>query len=186
MRVVAGRLKGRRLKPVPGPRTRPTSDRVREALFQILGGKLEPTPTLDLFAGTGALGIEAWSRGAEPIWFVESDSRALRVLHENLRQVRIDPFCHVFELRAEAALPRLKARDLHFGLILADPPYAATRDFWQRSRDHWSALLSPSGVLVLEHGRGCHLPDPPGLRSLPTRVYGDSALSLWTRSEEAP
>lgn len=180
MRVVAGRLKGRRLKAVPGSATRPTSDRVREALFQILGGELEPVEVLDLFAGTGALGIEAHSRGAGPVLFVEKDARARKVLEQNVEP--LGDQARVAAASAEGALRRLVRDRRRFGLVLVDPPYRMTVPFLQKHAEAWSELLHPEGTLVVEHATGTGLPQVPGLESLGSRTYGDTSVSLWVKA----
>src|SRR5688500_9337459 len=135
MRVIAGRLGGRRLVAPRGMKTRPTSDRVREALFSMLGN-LEDRVVLDLYAGTGALGIEAMSRGAARAVFVESARPALEALRQNLASLGLvggaagansGEGCHVVGARAERAVVDI-ARWGPFDLVFADPPYALVPD----------------------------------------------------------
>src|SRR5882757_9379369 len=127
MRVIAGSLGGRRLIAPPGRATRPTSDRVREALFSILGG-VEGDEVLDLFAGTGALGIEALSRGAKQVTFVEQARAALRALRQNLRQLDLEPRAQVIAAPVERVLQSPSWPAETFDLVLIDPPYSAIRD----------------------------------------------------------
>ncbi len=124
MRVIAGTLGGRRLKAPAGRVTRPTSDRVREALFAMLG-QLEGARVLDLFAGTGALGIEALSRGAERAVFVERDARVMAVLKDNLAALEIgSPPADTRRMDALAALRSARGREETYDLLFIDPPYA--------------------------------------------------------------
>src|SRR4051812_23969742 len=124
MRLTGGLDRGRKLRAPRGATTRPTGAKVREAMFNILGPPpLEPV--LDLFAGTGALGIEAMSRGAESVFFVERDARALQALHRNLRELGLAARSRVLGADVRAALKHLSAEGVRFGWVFLDPPYAA-------------------------------------------------------------
>ncbi len=149
VRVIAGRLKGRKIQVPEGGGVRPTSDRAREALFSILGSRVEGGNVLDLYSGSGALGIEAYSRGAASVTFLEADRRVHQVLVANLARLGIGSDCRAvlgsvgsFQERIKSVAP--------YRLILADPPYS---DFpGQRLLDWCSepGLLEPEGVLVVE------------------------------------
>lgn len=152
MRIIGGRLKGRRLAGVKG-QIRPTADRVREAIFNILGPQVVDTKVLDLFAGTGALGIEALSRGAQNAFFVENHHSALQVLQRNLMQCGLTEVSRVVALPAVQALSRLAAAGEHFSLIFLDPPYdfgipAAILPVLAEKK-----LVAPSGQVIVEHSR---------------------------------
>src|SRR5215212_8363551 len=121
MRVIAGSYKGRRLQAPPGLATRPTSDRVREALFSILGARVESARVLDLFAGSGALGIEALSRGAAAATFVDNAAPAIRALEANLRDVEADATVVRAEVRRFLGGASRSARQ--YDLVFLDPPY---------------------------------------------------------------
>ncbi|MCC6746973.1 MAG: 16S rRNA (guanine(966)-N(2))-methyltransferase RsmD [Deltaproteobacteria bacterium] len=181
MRIIAGEARGRTLKAPRGEKTRPTSDRVREALFSILEARLElaGVVVLDLYAGSGALALEALSRGAERAVLVDRAGPALRVLRENVHALGYDARCRVLPLPAEAALVRLAAADETFGLILADPPYAD--DPLPLLADLSAGpLLASGGLVVFEHDRRRSLPAASGRLTLEVaRVYGDTALSLY-------
>ncbi len=173
MRVVAGIARGRKLVAPKGDVTRPTSDFVREAMFNTLGSFLdiEGASVLDLFAGTGALGIEALSRGADHATFVESQRAALEAIRANLAATRFVGQATVLSLDAARFSP--PAVDLAF----VDPPYAF---------GEWSALLARlnAGIAVLESDREV---DPgPGWRVLRVKKYGTTVVTLTSKTESAP
>ena len=179
MRVVGGVAGGRRISAPRGSATRPTSDRAREALFSTVATLLDlrGARVLDLYAGSGALGLEALSRGAGTAVFVESDPRALRVLRGNVAAVGM-PGAVVRAERVERALAG-PAPELPFDLVLVDPPYGA-------AVDGVLAALVPAwagGVVVVE--RAAQDPGvfwPPGLREVKVRHYGDTNLWYGQRS----
>jgi 16S rRNA (guanine966-N2)-methyltransferase len=185
--VIAGVLGGRRFAAPRGRETRPTSDRVREALF----AALEPVTgarVLDLYAGSGALAIEALSRGAAHAVLVERAPAALAVLRANLRSLGLEAVSVVIA----APLPRAldaAARAGPFDLVLADPPYGAlgaARDVLSSLLDRPGAL-EPRGRLVLEHAARDRAPDLAGACVARTRRYGDTAVSFYAiASAEAP
>jgi 16S rRNA (guanine966-N2)-methyltransferase len=178
MRVIAGRLGGRRLDAPPGRDTRPTSDRVREAIFSILAD-VTGARVLDLYAGTGALGIEALSRGAERAVFVESGPRALAVLKKNLAALALEPASKVLAVRAERAVTAIAA-DGPFDLVLIDPPYADVA-----AAAKVAAALVEKGALaegariVLEHASGERGVEIPGTSIVSERRYGDTGVTLY-------
>ena len=122
IRIVAGEFRRRKIRVFPGTRVRPTSDRVREALFNILGPGFEAIRALDAFAGTGALGLEALSRGAAVVTFLESDPAVVKLLRENIDRLGVVARSHVVVAPAEAAIGRALP-GAPFDLVLADPPY---------------------------------------------------------------
>jgi len=149
MRVIAGTAKGRRLKPVPGESTRPITDRVKVALFDILAGDIQESAFLDLFAGTGGVGIEALSRGARQAVFVEIDPQATRILNENLKSTRLEENAVVVRSDSFSFLER---RERHpFEIIYIAPPQY--RSLWIRAlqsvdgRPDW---LAPDGMVVVQ------------------------------------
>ncbi len=179
MRIIAGSARGTRLAPVPKD-VRPTSDRVRESLFNSLGQFFEGA-ALDLYAGTGALGIEALSRGCESAVFVEKDRRALATIRENLRRTRLEGRAEVVPGDVGRVLDRMLTDRRQFNLIFADPPYriAATEVGAQLSR--LGNLLAPGGRIVIESG------DPraewsTGRKGV-TRRYGGTYVTILERSE---
>jgi len=178
MRVIAGSLKGRRLKAPEWDGLRPTSDRLRETLFNILAPRVAGARVLDGYAGTGALGIEAMSRGAASVAFVERDRRAQQLIVENLAHCDLTSGCVIIRASVARAIDDLTHAHDSFDLILLDPPYDETVD---SVVDSAGALLAPRGVLVLEHARRRPSPMSAG-RLARTRqlVAGDSALSFYS------
>jgi 16S rRNA (guanine(966)-N(2))-methyltransferase RsmD len=183
MRIIAGTLKGRRLQTPRWEGLRPTSDRLRETLFDILGARVEGALVLDGFAGTGAVGIEALSRGASEVVFVEQDDRAARLIAENLRRCGVSDGYAI--IRADfGRLSRPAGRRL-FDLIVLDPPYGGPeRDRCLARAASW---LAPSGLLVLEHARRREAPSVAGgLVRVRVVEAGDSALSFYRSGSTDP
>jgi 16S rRNA (guanine966-N2)-methyltransferase len=174
MRVIAGELGGRKLQ-TPAGGVRPTSDRVREALFQRLGDFADAR-VLDLYAGSGALGIEALSRGAARAVFVERSARAVAVVRANLAQLGIADRARVVHADAIAAIRSLARGSERFDLVFADPPYASdelARTFAVLGE---AGIVVPGGMLVAETQQRVEVPDAPGFAELDRRRYGDSVL----------
>lgn len=178
MRIIAGALRGRRLDAPPGPETRPTADRVRETLFSMLASRLgsfEGLRVADLFAGSGALGLEAISRGAAHATFVESDSKAAAVIRDNALKLGIEERVRVLGGSA-LALPRSEP----FDLILADPPYAAgsgTAAVRAVADAHW---LAPGGWMSVETARRDEV-EPGGWSVEAEREVGRVRLTILRR-----
>ncbi len=181
MRIIAGSFKGRRLKTPTWEGLRPTSDRLRETVFNLLAPRIAGARVLDGYAGTGAVGIEALSRGASWVTFVEQDRRAAALVEANLAQCGIANGYAIIRADVVGALERLAhAPGESFDVVLLDPPYA---DPFEPALTAAAAVLAAGGVVVLEHAarRGA----PPAIAGLSrTRkvAAGDSALSLYHRS----
>jgi 16S rRNA (guanine(966)-N(2))-methyltransferase RsmD len=174
VRVTGGRLGGRRLA-APAPGVRPTADRVREALFARLG-PLDGARVLDLYAGTGALGIEALSRGAHDTVFVERSSASASVLHRNLETLDLVGCSRIVRSEVRGALRRLAREGQRFDLVLADPPYADRDVAASLALLVAGDLLAPGATVVVERSRRHPLPIVEGLVSRDTRRYGDTEL----------
>jgi len=187
MRVVAGTAKGHRLRAPKGPDTRPTSDRVKEALFSSLQAHVPDAQVLDLFAGSGALGIEALSRGAAAATFVESDRRARTAIDANLTATHLADRATVFGRDVRATLSALAGRGARFDLVLVDPPYALN------AADLASVLagiveVTGNGAQVrLEQGSrlAAKVTWPDGLVQTGIRRYGDTVILEAERTETA-
>jgi 16S rRNA (guanine966-N2)-methyltransferase len=176
VRVIAGRLGGRVLKAPPGDATRPTSAKVKEALFSILG-ELTGLRVLDLYAGSGALGIEAISRGASSAVFVEAARPALGCLRHNLEQLGLESVTSVVSGRVEASIKRLVGA---FDLVLCDPPWRDVRSaLTQLAALAEAGLLSSAARLVLEHAAKDRIEPLPMLGVYDQRHWGDTAVSLF-------
>ena len=182
VRVIAGRYRGRRLETFPGRDVRPTSDRVRESLFGILGERVVGARVLDCFAGTGALGIEALSRGAGGAAFVENDPRVLLVLRKNLGL--LDPMDTRVVIAGDALTPQnWREKGFPARLVFADPPYR--RGFVPAFLDRLSALgaLGSESLVVVEHERELAV-EKPGWAPTDRREYGDTAITFLTCREK--
>ena len=180
MRVIAGSLKGRRLKAPTWEGLRPTSDQLRETLFNILGARIPGARVLDGYAGTGAVGIEALSRGAAAVTFVEQDRRARALIAENLALCGVASGYAIIDTSALRAFRELHARGAVFDLVLLDPPYADNDTQITALLTESVAILAPEGLVVLEHARRRQLPPPAG-PLVQTRIVaaGDSALAFY-------
>jgi 16S rRNA (guanine966-N2)-methyltransferase len=186
MRIIAGALKGRRLAPVRG-RMRPTAAKVRESVFNILGPAVPGVRVLDLFAGTGALGIEALSRGAVAAVFVEDHPQSLQVLRRNLKDLGIMDGAAVWPLPVAAAVKKLAARGERFGVAFLDPPYGGGAAVAALSLLASLEVLEPGARVVVEHSRREALPEACGpLRRLDVRRYGDTQVAFYRMEERDP
>jgi 16S rRNA (guanine(966)-N(2))-methyltransferase RsmD len=189
VRIIAGRFRGQGIAAPKGDATRPTSDRVREALFSILGD-VEGLDVLDLYAGSGALGLEALSRGARSATFVDEARTALAALRANIASLAVVEETAVVAAEARAGLKRLARAGRTFGLALVDPPYAH-REVVTVLKDLVALrLLVPGAWVVLEHAARSEPPvvdTAPGLVARFSRAYGDTALTFyrWSNVEAA-
>ncbi len=175
MRIIGGTHRGRRLSTPRWEGLRPTSDRLRETLFDILGPCVEGARVLDACAGTGAVGLEALSRGAAHAVFVDRDPRAVALIRRNAEACGLAAHCTVRRGVLPAAFRRLVSGE--FDLILLDPPYAAP-DLGPMLAAA-AARLAPGGRLVMEHARRLEPPAPPGFEALRSVRAGDSALRFY-------
>lgn len=185
MRVIAGTYRSRLLKSLKGGALRPTSDRLRETLFNVLGTSVEGARFLDLFAGTGAVGIEALSRGAREAVFVENHAAAARLIRANLAALGVGSAAHVVAADALRALERLSpgpdTANAAFDIVFLDPPYAAEEEY-ARILDFLGnhALLAPGALVIAEHRKKFDLPTRAGvLRRVRVLQQGDAALSFF-------
>lgn len=181
MRVIAGKFRSRRLKSPSTLHVRPTSDRMRETLFNVLGPAVEDALFFDLYAGTGAIGIEAISRGAREVVFVESHAATGNLIRENLAALGIGEGAEVIQDPVVRALDKLAARHLLADFIFLDPPYNAPDEYAQTLEFlDTSHLVAPEGIVIAEHRRKIDLPDR-FLRLERTRLLeqGDAALSFY-------
>jgi 16S rRNA (guanine966-N2)-methyltransferase len=174
-RITGGSLGSRKVRSPKGTHVRPTPGRVKESLFSILMPRLEGARVLDLFAGTGAIGFEAASRGAARVVSVEVRREIAHDIEEAAKNLGIDDVVTVFQAPAERALYRLEGP---FDIVYLDPPYAdpVPLQLFKLMRER--QLLAPDAVVVYEHAAKRILPDIPGYRSAREEVYGDVALAF--------
>ncbi len=180
MRVISGKAKGRRLKLPPESYTRPTADRVKEALFNILGERVYGSIFLDCFAGSGSIGIEALSRGAERVHFVEKNPAVLKILEQNLEKTGFKEQSRIWKGDAQRVLQRGFSGEI-FDIIFLDPPYALINpeDFLDLIEKNW--FLKSLGIVILETSSQADLFDLGFWRLAENRVYGDTRLLIWQR-----
>ncbi|MGI6567123.1 MAG: 16S rRNA (guanine(966)-N(2))-methyltransferase RsmD [Firmicutes bacterium] len=184
MRVIAGAAKGRRLDSVKGLKTRPTSDRVKESLFSILGERVAMGRFLDLYAGSGAVGIEALSRGAPAAVFVDHSRAAVQVIRRNLERTGLAELAEVYQTNVERAVSILAKRRLDFACIFLDPPYSSGRAAGTLAAIDQSSLAGPDTLVIVEHGRQEEVPERVGsLRLCRVQAYGDTKISFLLRQD---
>lgn len=182
MRIIAGTFRSRQLKPLKKLPIRPTSDMLRETLFNILGSRVEGARFLDLFAGSGAVGIEAISRGASDVVFVENHRATARLIRENLGLLEISAGARLISSEALAAIAKLEAEHANaFDLIFLDPPYANERDYHSVLHTlERSLLVGDSSVVITEHRKTFCLPLTIGrMQQFRMLKQGDAALSFY-------
>lgn len=181
MRVIAGTARGIRLKMVPGSHVRPTADRVKESLFNVIGPFFDGGNVLDLFAGTGSLGIEALSRGIEHAVFVDKSLASTKVVQENLKKVKFENDAETYTCDSRVALRKLNEREVRFQLIFMDPPYHDELMLVLLEQISEYGLLVPKGLIVVEHAKDAQMPkEVETLELLRTLTYGNTFMSLYT------
>src|SRR5262249_20161661 len=154
MRVIAGKFRSRKISAPVGTATRPTSDRLRETLFNVLAPALPNSVWIDLFAGTGAVGIEAISRGASMVHFVESSSRAVQAIRRNLADLEIQEGFEIVDREAVPALHTLQGRGIACDFCFLDPPYRKMADYDQvLTLLSGSSILKPCALVIAEHDK---------------------------------
>lgn len=193
MRVIAGTAKGRRLYCPKGTGIRPARDRVKESLFNILGDLVTGRPALDLFAGTGAVGIEALSRGAQSCLFVENNAPAITCMQRNLRTAGLESSGKILKVDVFRVLPHLVKKGMYFELAFVDPPYKIIEDDRDRKRllklledlAEQDILRDPGIVVVEYRAKKTELPDKIGrLVRFDDRGYDITHLGFWHLSEK--
>jgi len=184
MRIIGGKFKGRRIEMPVGADVRPTPDRVREAIFNIIKTRLENESVLDLFAGSGALGIEALSRGASYAMFVDIQKRCIEAIKKNIERLPLGPAgkIKIYQSDSLKAIKKLSDSKIRFGLVFLDPPYYSD---WVKKcllYLHIYDILKHSSLIICEHFKKDTVPEKTGSLVIIRRVaYGDTALSFYTR-----
>ena len=178
MRIIGGEARGRPLQALEDRTIRPTLDRVREALFNILGDSVAGGHFLDLFAGTGANGLEALSRGAAAVTFVDHAAPAMALVRENLRRVGLEGQVTLLPIELPRDLGRIPGT---YDIVFADPPYGFESYAALLEGLAAAPVLADESVVIIEHARRCALPEEAGLRRYRERKYGDTLLSFYQR-----
>lgn len=188
MRIVGGTKRGVRLASLPGTTTRPTADRVKEALFNIVAARVPGASVLDLFAGSGAIGLEALSRGARSATFVEYDRRAVRIIRDNVSRTTFEEQIRVITGDVFSALKERRVKGC-FDLIFADPPYGRQLASRTLVAVADAQLLSSDGLFVVEHDKREELPTHrANMEQIRTARYGNTMLSFYVHpaAKESP
>ena len=180
MRVITGIARGMRLKTLEGTDVvRPTAEKIKEAMFSIVQFDLEDAVVLDLFAGSGQLGIEAISRGASKAYFVDNSPASIAVVRENLKHTKLEESAVVCNMPNSAFLRTTPAK---FDIAFLDPPYG--KKLIQRSLPALTEVMSENGIIVCEHEKECRLPETEGDFSIhKTYKYGQISLTVYRRNE---
>jgi len=183
MRIIAGKYRGRRLKTLRGRVVRPTSDKLRETLFNVLGPEVPEAVFIDCYTGSGAVGLEALSRGASRVFFIEQDAAAVTVLIQNVALLGLGALTRIVRADVEAGLRKLAAEGVCAEMCFFDPPYAALPEALRNLS--WlcdSSLMRPEGIIILEHSRKDSTPVQIGNWSRSRLLnQGSSALSFYRR-----
>lgn len=182
MRILTGDLKGRQIKVPKGNITRPTSSRIKKSIFDTIGYYDQAVIALDIFSGSGGLGIEALSRGAKQVTFIEQNKKVAKILKENISICELEEKANVIELDYKKALNILKKNKSKFDLIFADPPYSFYKDVnFQHLAKICQEFLNEDGMLIIEHNdtREIHIEN----FCIKTKKYGETMISyLWRKN----
>nr|WP_232970445.1 16S rRNA (guanine(966)-N(2))-methyltransferase RsmD [Salisediminibacterium selenitireducens] len=180
MRVISGSCKGTRLKGLSGDQTRPTSDKVKESVFNIAGPYFDGGSVLDLYAGSGGMAIEALSRGLTDAVLIDKHYAAIQVIRENLSRTNMNSFVEVFKNDANKALQVLIKNNRSFDMIILDPPYARQELEKQLDVIADAQLLKAGGVIICEHDKRVSLKDGIGGLYVSKRAtYGDTVITMY-------
>ncbi|MBG9784212.1 16S rRNA (guanine(966)-N(2))-methyltransferase RsmD [Shouchella lehensis] len=183
MRVISGQQGGLRLKPVPGKQTRPTTDKVKESIFNMIGPYFDGGQALDLFAGSGALGIEALSRGMDRCVFIEAQHPAIQTIRQNLSHTNLNERASVFKNDSLRGLQALISKGETFQLLLIDPPYAKAELYIKEAlaKIDASGVLEEGGLIVCETASSSELASFPTLQIIRTEQYGETKITIYER-----
>lgn len=180
MRVVSGNFRGRKLKAVPGTGTRPTTDKVKESLFNIIGPYFDGGRSLDLFAGSGGLSIEAVSRGIDQAVLIDHHYQAIKTIKENVAVTKQEGQFEIYKQDAKKALALLQQRELAFDLVFLDPPYAQQKIVANMTSLATLGLLNDGAIVVAETDQHADLPDEvPSFKLIRRQDYGITVLTIY-------
>lgn len=186
MRIIAGRYKSRRLRGDLPEGIRPTSDRLRETLFNILSNRIIESVFLDAYAGVGGVGLEAISRGASMVYFVDRSAKACGMIRSNLKTLEICDGHSILNMDLDVAIRKCQETNVRFDIAFLDPPYHRT-DLYERDLERFSSgnLLLSNGLLVVEHSSKMNLPETAtGIQKVRNLKQGDSGLTIYVLEEE--
>ncbi|HKW19027.1 MAG TPA: 16S rRNA (guanine(966)-N(2))-methyltransferase RsmD [Terriglobales bacterium] len=189
MRIIAGQFRSRALRSLPGAEIRPTSDRLRETLFNVLASgnssALDGSILLDLFAGTGAVGIEALSRGAAMVYFVEMSKAATELIHKNLQPLGVEDRCRILRQEARRAISALESQAVKPDFIFLDPPYALQNAYRETLTALANSSLAESALVIAEHEKKFDPGEEFGALVRTRRLdQGDAALSFYRKVQQ--
>ena len=185
MRIIAGTHRSRRFDAPSGRNTRPTLDKVREAVFSSLGGFFDGGNVLDLYAGSGAIGFESLSRGMDHAVFADSDRNAAAVIRKNAESLGFTEQCTVYPMKAERVIPLLKEKGMVFDLVYLDPPYRRQENEAMLEKVCEAGLLKAGGIAVIESLKEEQFSEQIGpLKRYKEAVYGISRISYYRMAEE--
>ncbi len=186
MRIIAGQFRSRRLRGTPLEGIRPTSDRLRETLFNILSDRVIESVFLDAYAGVGGVGLEAISRGALMVYFVDRSTKACGMIRSNLDTLAVEAGYRVLNMDLDAAVRTFRETDVLFDIAFLDPPYHR-EDLYVSDLENFGSgtLLASDGLLIVEHSRKTDLPEAVGrIRRVRNLKQGDSALTFYASEGE--
>lgn len=182
LRIIAGRSKGRILESIKGRNTRPTSDKVKEAIFNIIQIRIPNSLVLDLFAGTGNLGLEALSRGASKAIFIDRDINAVKTIRKNCYNLGYQEQVEIYRNDAARGLTELSKRDILFDIVFMDPPYAKGYEESLLQLIYEANILHNDSIVIVEHDSKTILPDrTAGLCRYDFRKYGGTGVSFYRK-----
>ncbi|MFL0441201.1 16S rRNA (guanine(966)-N(2))-methyltransferase RsmD [Enterococcus pernyi] len=184
MRVISGDYGGRRLKSLAGPNTRPTSDKVKESIFNMIGPYFNGEVVLDLYSGSGGLAIEAVSRGCSYAICVEKNYQALKIIKENIEITKEPNKFNTMKLDADKAIESLAKEDQKIDILFLDPPYAKQKIVDQIKRMQELALFQDAALIVCETDKSVELPETIGnFQQIKQQTYGISAVTIYRKEE---
>ncbi|WP_076462187.1 16S rRNA (guanine(966)-N(2))-methyltransferase RsmD [Limosilactobacillus caccae] len=182
MRIVSGDFRGRKLSAVPGMATRPTTDKVKEALFNMIGPYFDGGTSLDLFAGSGGLSIEAVSRGFDRAVLIDRQYQAIKTIKKNIAVTKHPEKFAVYKMDAQKALHVLQKNGERFDLVFLDPPYAKQKIIDDINKMVADDLLSDEAIIVAETNQEANLPtELPGFKLIKRQEYGITVLTIYQR-----
>lgn len=182
MRIIAGERRGLQLKSLKGESTRPTSGKVKESMFNMIGPYFDGGVAVELFGGSGALSLEALSRGAASAYIFEKNRTACEIIRSNSEKCKYDSKVHLYQADAQTAIKKLSQLGIQINYLFLDPPYAEEK-FYQLAEEAVAAdLLADDAVIICEHDRRTDLPEAYGLFKLKkTNTYGNIALTIYEK-----